>query len=116
MTSLEIYKLVHLFGVMVLFSSFGAALAGSDTKKLSGIMHGVGLVLILLAGFSMHGTLLKSQVVSGMPLPVILKLVIWLVLGFIPVLRNRGILSARNTLFVALALGLASAWLGLSIY
>lgn len=116
MTSLEIFKLVHLFGVMVLFASFGVALGGTDTKKLSGIMHGVGGLLLLIAGFGMHGTLVSSKVLSGMPLLIILKLIIWLILGMMPLFRNRGILSPKASLFIALGLGLAAAWMGLALY
>ena len=118
MGSYEIFKLLHLFGIMMVFASFGGILGKGENRtqinKFVGILHGVGLIFVLLFGFALHGSLAKAQVISGMPGFIILKLVIWLVLGFLPVLPKKEKLSPTVTILIALVLGLISAWLGLA--
>ncbi len=86
--SYQIYKVLHLFGVVLLFVSLGGltlhALNGgtkeSNTyRKWVSISHGVALVVILVAGF---GLLARLQLVqAGFPLWVWLKLGVWVVMG-----------------------------------
>lgn len=86
MISLEIYKLIHIIGLIILFFAFGGVLFFALSKsalprsmqKVSSIFHGVGLFLILLGGF---GMLARLGMAKEWPLWVILKLVIWLLLG-----------------------------------
>ena len=55
-----IYQVLHVIGIIMLFTGYGAllarSLAGSDSpslRKLGSITSGVGLLLILVAGFAM---------------------------------------------------------------
>ncbi len=115
--SLLFYKVLHLFGIMLMFSALGAvicaAVAGEGSprlKKLGGIAHGIALLLILVAGF---GLLARQGFTASWPLWVWIKLAIWLAFGSATVLARK--LGERASwLLVALpVLGGVSAWLAL---
>ena len=84
--SYEIYKVAHLLGLsLVVLSLGGIALhainggskASNTFRKGVMITHGVGLLLLLVAGFGM----LARLGIHSMPSWVIGKIVIWLALG-----------------------------------
>jgi heme A synthase len=81
--SYETYRIVHIFGVILLFVSLGTLTAvGASTdsrlRKLAAIAHGVALALILVAGF---GLLARLKMFGAFPVWVWFKLGIWLVLA-----------------------------------
>jgi hypothetical protein len=93
--SIVVYKAIHIFSIMLLFTAFGglllAAGAGGQNsagRKLAGMTHGLALVLILVSGF---GALAKI----GMSNPAIwpawlwIKVSIWLAFGAVIVLIRR---------------------------
>lgn len=93
--SLVAYKLLHIAGVLFLFAALGGSVianrdgaAGATARKLTGITHGLALLLIIFAGF---GALAKLGLTStGLPGWVWGKLVIWVLLGAAPfVLRKK---------------------------
>jgi hypothetical protein len=93
--SLVAYKLLHIAGVLFLFAALGGSVianrdgtAGAAARKLTGITHGLALLLIVFAGF---GALAKLGLTSaGLPGWVWGKLVIWVLLGAAPfVLRKK---------------------------
>jgi sulfite exporter TauE/SafE len=56
--SYEFYNIVHVIGVLFLFTALGAlaATAGSSSvplRRLAAIAHGVAVVVILVAGFGL---------------------------------------------------------------
>ena len=58
--SYQFYKLLHLIGVIILFSGIGAVLAtanGTTKNKLASIANGVGLLVIFVAGFGLMARL-----------------------------------------------------------
>jgi hypothetical protein len=84
--SYEFYKVLHLLGMSLVLMSLGAVLlhvinGGSKQsntwRKGTMITHGVGLLLLLVAGFGM----LAKLGIMGVPAWVAVKLIIWLVLG-----------------------------------
>ncbi len=86
-----IYHILHFIGIVMLFLGYGALLgrsmAGSDdarVKKLGSITSGIGLLLIIVAGFGM---------IAKMHVPMegwlIVKIVIWVALGGLTALINR---------------------------
>jgi hypothetical protein len=84
--SYEFYKALHLLGLTLTLLSFGGILmfainggtkASNQFKKGVMISHGVGLLLLLVAGF---GMLAKLQIHS-FPTWVLLKVIIWVVFG-----------------------------------
>lgn len=92
------FKVLHIFGLFLVFTGLGGLIVqtllggGDDTKvrKLTGIAHGVGLLIVLVSGF---GAIAKLQ--AGFPLWVLLKIVVWLLFGgIIVVIRRKPDLAA----------------------
>lgn len=89
--SYETYKIIHLVSAFVLFAvAGGVALfaanggdkASNTQRKLVGILHGLALVGLLVAGFG----LLARLGLGGIPGWVWAKLVLWLIIGGIATL------------------------------
>jgi hypothetical protein len=108
-----LYKVIHLAGVLGLFTSFGAILASSGAcetcRKGATIMHGISLLLLLGAGFGMLAKIYQNQFYGW----VIAKLVIWVLLGVAPVLAKRKVVPNPVILVSVLLLGIAAAYLGI---
>ncbi|MBL4850536.1 MAG: hypothetical protein JKY65_33885 [Planctomycetes bacterium] len=94
--SLQIYKILHMGGFACLFLALGGMASHAMTSvasegevaprpKLFVVLHGIGLVLLLVAGF---GALIKLGI-KGVPPWAGGKLVIWLLLGASPMLFKR---------------------------
>jgi hypothetical protein len=84
--SYEIYKIIHLLGIVLLFSGLaglltvrmsGGQLAGS-TKSLVFVTHGVGLLFLIVSGF---GLLARLGLARDIPNWVFVKLAVWLFMG-----------------------------------
>jgi hypothetical protein len=84
------YKLVHLSGIFLMIMSFGSLIyqslikeenqpQGGLSKRNLSIIHGVGLLMVLIGGF---GMLARQGVVGAWPNWVSLKFTIWLILTF----------------------------------
>jgi formate hydrogenlyase subunit 3/multisubunit Na+/H+ antiporter MnhD subunit len=101
------YHILHLIGFMLLFLGFGASIHGNE-KRIAMQLHGIGLVIMLVAGFGLLAKLGLGYT-SGW---IIAKIVIWLILGGLPVLRSKGILSPRAVMMVAVVLGGLAASMG----
>jgi hypothetical protein len=120
MLDLPAYKVLHLLGVVLLFTAFGgllvAARAGVQSgvsRKVAGITHGVALVVILIAGFGALAKLGLSN--PGIwPVWLWLKVVIWLLLGAAVVAIKRSPRSATLLWWVLPLLGAAAGWLALT--
>lgn len=84
--SYEFYKIMHLTGVILVFSGLVGLLTvrmasvpvEGKVKSLVFISHGVGLLLALVGGFGLMARLGMTQ---SMPTWIYGKLVIWLALG-----------------------------------
>jgi len=116
MLSLSAYKLIHLLGIFALFTGLGGAAVfamGAEMdqriRKLCGMAQGVGLVLILVAGF---GQLAKLDL-GGWPLWVWLKLAIWVAFGAITVLFRRAPGAAKALFLLLPLLGGLAAYLAI---
>ncbi|HBP23398.1 MAG TPA: hypothetical protein DEA08_37175 [Planctomycetes bacterium] len=121
------YKILHLLGLMLVFLSLGgltvqalmtpaqptgegeegAAPAKPPAKAALFALHGIGMLLLLVAGF---GILAKLKL--GFPAWVHPKLLIWLILGAVPVIAKKAPPARVPLLFVVTLLGLAAAYLG----
>lgn len=105
----QIYHFLHLTGILMLFMGYGAllarSLAGSDdrrVRKLGSITSGIGLLLILVAGFG-----LLARVYDGVFHGWILaKIAVWLVLGGLIVLINRKPAIALPLWWITIGLGI----------
>ena len=94
--SYEFYKILHLTGLVLLFSGLvslltlkvvGAEVNG-PAKKFAFITHGIGLFFILLSGF---GLLARLNLVRDLPNWIYVKLAIWLYFGLtIALIKRKG--------------------------
>ena len=105
--SIAFYHVLHVAGLISLFIGFGAML-GSDSKTAMK-WHGIGLVIMLVAGFGMLG---KLGLMKSMPTWVWIKMGIWLALGALPVLAKRQVLPKGAVILLAVLLAVAAASLG----
>lgn len=116
MLSPEVYKILHLLGVLLVFVSLGGAslhvLNGGTresnrARRLVTLTYAAGLLLILVAGF---GWLARSgALAAGVPGWVWLKVLIWLAVGALVSLPYRGPRAARVIWFVGPVVGALAA-------
>ncbi len=115
--SIEFYKTLHLFGIFTVIMSLGGMclhVASGGTReyagrKLAAMTHGIGLLLVLVAGF---GLLAKEGIMQqGMPGWVIGKLCVWLILGAMPALIYRQAKLAKLFWILILAFATFAAYL-----
>ena len=114
--SMLVYKVIHIFSIMLLFTAFGGLLLAARQgqngagRKLAGMTHGLALVLILVSGF---GALAKI----GMSNPGIwpawlwIKVLIWLAFGAVIVLIRRAPRLAPALWWILPLLGGIAAYL-----
>lgn len=113
----EWMKILHLFGAFGLFTALGAmclqALSSGEVSRrpLLMILHGGGLLLMLITGLAMLMPLARSGAPMGWSVG---KLVIWLILGGITVLPKRKPETAKWLLWVIPLLGGVAAWLAVA--
>lgn len=120
MISLNLYKLVHILGILLVFSSFGGLVlhamnggtkATNAGRRIVTIGYGVGLFLILLGGFGMLARL--GIVQGGLPGWIWLKLAVWIAVGGLFALPYRRPDTSRLLWILGPTLGLLAAWAGL---
>jgi sulfite exporter TauE/SafE len=83
--SYEFYNVVHVIGVLFLFTALGAlaATAGSNSaplRKIASVAHGVALAVIFVAGF---GLLARLGHFGAIPPWAYLKMVVWGLLALV---------------------------------
>ena len=103
----RLLTILHLAGVFALFASLGATLLGGSTHKFASILHGVSLLIILLAGFAW----LKQPPMDKYWWMA--KLGIWLFIGVAPVLAKRKILCPCVVFILTLVAAIGAACLGI---
>lgn len=115
--SYEFYKILHVLGILLLFVALGGVTLhawnggtkeGNRGRKAAAAMHGLGLFLILLAGFGMLARL--GFVKGGLPVWAVAKIVVWLVAGGIFFLPYRKPQSAKMLYLLLPLLGLVAAY------
>ncbi len=107
----ETYRLLHIVGVLLLFLGLGGSLAvagqgGGKAPRLFLVLHGAGLLLMLVAGIGF---------VHKKPLAwdnwLFAKIACWVLLAAVPVLVRRGVLPRLLAIVVVAGLGTTAAWL-----
>lgn len=108
------YHVTHVIGVMFLFAGFGALMSAGENRGRAMMLHGIGLVILLVAGFGLIAKQHASAptVYSYSAHWVIAKMVIWLVMGALPVLAKKKVLPIGAVIAIALVLGGTAAYLG----
>ena len=106
------YQVLHIVGISMVFLGYGALLARSmaapenvSIRKLGSITSGIGLLLILAAGFGLIPKLGHSYTETW----ILVKFVIWLLLGGLIVLINRKSQLAMLLWCLLIALGAIAA-------
>ena len=92
--SLEFYRIIHVAGILMLFSGLSALLglytSGHSPRKglriTLAVIHGIGMALVLVSGF---GQLARLGLTGGLPGWIYAKLGIWLILGGSMLLARR---------------------------
>jgi uncharacterized membrane protein SirB2 len=76
----EVYKILHLSSLMLLFLSFAASIFSNENKKLYKILAGVMTLFVLVSGF---GLLARLGIAHGSAWGtwVYLKMFIWAIVG-----------------------------------
>ncbi len=106
------YKILHLAGIMTLFTGLAVLLIqGKDgpLRKQALMFHGVGLFLMLLSGFGLMAKLHLSYTAGWF----FLKLGIWLFFGAVVALAKNGVLKGLTGWVVCIVVGVVAAWTGL---
>lgn len=119
--SYELYKVLHLLGIMLLFASLGGlailTLRGGEDRdvaplrKLLTIGHGVALMVVFVAGF---GLMARIGIMKGWPTWIYAKLALWLLLGGSVALIRRTPHLGKVWLFVLPLVGAAAAWVAVT--
>jgi hypothetical protein len=106
----SLYQFLHIVGALTVFFALGGAIAtsmsGGGKNKLFSILHGIGVLLLLVAGF---GNLAKLGI--GFPTWVQIKIVLWLIVATLPMLINRMPNKATILWTSTLAIGIVAVFL-----
>lgn len=110
--SYPFYKVLHLLGVVLAFLSLGALVVAArsghaESRRLAGITHGLALLLLLVSGFA-----ILAKLSLGFPAWVLVKLVIWALLGGVIVLIRRQPQSSTLWWVLLPLLGAVASYLG----
>lgn len=118
MLSIMVYKNIHLLGVLMVFLALGGAILQGATgntaeqpwRRIVSITHGVGLILLLGAGF---GMLARMEIYWPWPGWVTAKALIWVLLGlFLMLARRPG--GSKWSWWTTLVLGALAAYLAIN--
>jgi hypothetical protein len=114
--SYEFYKVLHLIGILMLFLSMGGAVIrsaiGAQNEKVEKFIlmnHGISLLIIVIAGFGLLAKI--GMVFAGW---IIIKIVIWIVMGGLLVFIKR--IPGKQSLFWFLILFLGATAAVMAIY
>lgn len=121
MISYETYKLIHIFGVLLLIFSLGGlwlqatddrARVSGRGRRVLGIAHGIALLIILVAGF---GLLARLGITQGFAWPwwVWGKIVVWILLGATPIVMRRSVALTRSWWLLVPILGAVATYLAI---
>jgi hypothetical protein len=103
------YLIIHLIGLATVAIGLGGMLAGDQNRKMFAMAQGIGLLIILVSGF---GMLAKMQL--GFPHFAMVKLILWLLLGGLPVVFRKSKTPVFVSIVVLVALIGVAAWLGVT--
>lgn len=106
--SIAFYHIAHIIGLIFVFIGFGALLS-SESSRTAMKWHGIGLLISLISGF---GMLAKLGIFKSMPTWVWIKIGLWLVLGFLPVLARRRVVAAPVVVILAAVIAGVMGYLG----
>ncbi len=99
------YNVLHLLGVLLVFTSYGALIARTWTgsthtgvRKFGAISSGIGLLFLLISGFGMVP-------VWGFAGWVWVKIIVWVILGALLAAINRKAVAAPVLFWITVGMG-----------
>lgn len=103
----EFYLIIHLTGISLLALGVGGMMAGGEKRKTFAMLQGLGLLVMLVSGFG-----LIAKLGGGFPHFAIVKLVLWLVIGMLPMLFRKLKTPLPAAILISLILVGTMAYLG----
>ena len=103
------YQIIHLIGLAAIAIGTGGMMANGSNRKIFAIWQGVGLLVVLIAGF---GMLAKGHL--GFPSFAIVKTILWVVVAALPVILRKLNASISVAIVASLTLIGILAWLGVT--
>ena len=112
--SAEFYRIAHVLGVLMLFLGLGGMFAaagkeGSKAPALFPVLHGLGLLVMIVAGVGQ-----AHKLGYGWPMWMLLKIGCWVVIAVLPTLAKKKIVPWAVALLFAIALGGTAIWLAVA--
>jgi len=101
------YKIIHLVGVAALALGLGGMMAGGSNRKIFSILQGLALLVMLVSGFG-----LLARLHLGFPHFAMVKTVLWVVIGVMPMALRRLRVPLAGGIVISLTLVGILAWLG----
>jgi uncharacterized membrane protein len=107
-----VYHILHVVGLVLLFTGFGGLLSNEPGVRRTAMkFHGIGLLVLLIAGFgfiasSNKGTVAPEASFSYMSPFVIAKIVIFLIMGALPVLFKKRVFPPAVLIVIAVAIAM----------
>ena len=101
------YKITHLIGISALALGVGGMMAGGDKRKAFAILQGIGLLVMLVSGFG-----LLAKLSLGFPPFAIVKTILWLLIGAMPMILRKLKAPLPAAIITSLVLVGIMAWLG----
>ena len=103
----EFYLIIHLTGISLLALGVGGMMAGGEKRKTFAMLQGLGLLVMLVSGFG-----LIAKLGGGFPHFAIVKIVLWLVIGMLPMLFRKLKTPLPAAIIISLILVGTMAYLG----
>ncbi len=100
MINYEIYKMIHVFMVVIMFTYFGIQIYAKDKVKMAAMWSGIASLLILVSGMGLLARIGVSHT-EGWPFWVIFKLGVWTLITIAtPIIIKRAKGFSKNWLYV----------------
>lgn len=89
MISYEVYKIIHVFMVILMIATFAVNFSSQIKKKWASIFSGIATLFIFVSGM---GLMARLGVAHGEPWPkwIVIKMTVWLIVAIIsPIILKR---------------------------
>lgn len=115
MISYEIYKVLHIYAIVVMVLSLGINLMVSEKIKFFSILSGVFTFLALVGGF---GLMARIGIKHGQMFPtwIIVKLIAWLLIGVGGPIAIKRLGQSKKMLMLKVMLMLALVSIVMAVY